>query len=919
MEQTKWFYLLLAVCLMFAAVFTGPVSAQDEEDPCIAAGTCEDTAGEEEEPAEDFFTDEEGIFITADGTTESLKLENSIDAAEAGAVLTARNRGKITLVADDEEGVVGICGAEAGIDITAEDAGSSVSVSSIYIDSDALGLAVFAGDGTKVEVTNEEFIGGNNAVDIVNDGGTVNVSSGALDAVTGIAVLTGAGETTVDTDDITANGYGVILDISEAEGLEKIQAPKVTVTVDGDITDVSADTPEEGSGFEPDDPGEEAGAEADDDGASDGFSPSDEEWWEDADEDPEDWSGGDDWESGEGWAEEDDAAEVLIENSVGIFINSSIKGAAAEVNVTGGISMAYGNEVYAENGSDVKVTVGEDVVTDYGNRIAVLDSSSADFSFGGDVDAGGRAIDTYTDSGTLTVSVAGDIIAQDSDESDYETVGIYTDSEGNGNTEITVGKGINVSSKEEDYTAFGISAANIGGAVTIDVAEDMTVSGQDAVGIYLINDPDGSAFWEEDEESEDTDDPELVGHAVDQPPVTKITINGKVAAVASNGGTGAEIRNRDGMTDLLIYGDLSGTEYGLDVSAYGTDRNASFADILVTGTISGKEAGLIVNDEADSDGNEDDNLNLTVWKITPAADGVIAGNEDGAANENVEKNIKYIIRIADGQEDKIKAVDENGNELPVSHGYYYENQGQRVYLEALNGYDLTEAYNGVTGQTALPKDEDGRFYLDVPNGGAVWLSAEKQPEPQPEPVDPQNPIDFYPIGGLSWLNDVRLPGTGFPASHVTDLSARPQGLTYGMTGMMLQIPVLNVAEPIVVVPEENGSYPVEWLNDSVGLLEQSSLPGEGVTVLTGHNHLNTTEVGPFLFIGEMELNDRIIITDADNSMLSYKVYGNYKIASDGFSEIADAVRENALVLITCEDESVDGGYLNRRVILAEPL
>ena len=54
-------------------------------------------------------------------------------------------------------------------------------------------------------------------------------------------------------------------------------------------------------------------------------------------------------------------------------------------------------------------------------------------------------------------------------------------------------------------------------------------------------------------------------------------------------------------------------------------------------------------------------------------------------------------------------------------------------------------------------------------------------------------------------------------------------------------------------------------------------------------------------------------------MLTYKVYGNYKIASDGFAEIADNVRENALVLITCEDESVNGGYLNRRVILADLL
>ena len=124
---------------------------------------------------------------------------------------------------------------------------------------------------------------------------------------------------------------------------------------------------------------------------------------------------------------------------------------------------------------------------------------------------------------------------------------------------------------------------------------------------------------------------------------------------------------------------------------------------------------------------------------------------------------------------------------------------------------------------------------------------------------------------------------------------------------------------IVTVPNVDNEYPVEWLGSSIGLLEQSSLPGNGVSVLAGHNHLNTTETGPFLFLGSLEDGARVMVTDARNNMQTYQVYGNYKIASDGFAEIADEVRENALVLITCEDESVEGGYLNRRVILAEPL
>ena len=214
----------------------------------------------------------------------------------------------------------------------------------------------------------------------------------------------------------------------------------------------------------------------------------------------------------------------------------------------------------------------------------------------------------------------------------------------------------------------------------------------------------------------------------------------------------------------------------------------------------------------------------------------------------------------------------------------------------------------------MEQDADGRFFLSVPKGGAIWLAAEKFPEPTPD-----DGIDFYPIGDLSWLWDAELPATGFSASHAVALPVRPDGLDYANTGFTLQIPSLDVVESIVTVPEMGGSYPVEWLDRSVGLLDKSSLPGEGVTVLTGHNHLNTTEIGPFLFIGDMQEGDRIMVTDAENNLQLYKVYGNYKVASNGFAEVANEVRENALVLITCEDESVDGGYINRRVVMAEPL
>ena len=101
------------------------------------------------------------------------------------------------------------------------------------------------------------------------------------------------------------------------------------------------------------------------------------------------------------------------------------------------------------------------------------------------------------------------------------------------------------------------------------------------------------------------------------------------------------------------------------------------------------------------------------------------------------------------------------------------------------------------------------------------------------------------------------------------------------------------------------------------MLEGSSLPGEGITVLTGHNHLNTTEAGPFALLRELDAGDSFMITDQRGTMQTWHVYQSAKVPADGFAKIAGDVKENALVLITCEDESADGGYLNRRVVLAE--
>lgn len=92
------------------------------------------------------------------------------------------------------------------------------------------------------------------------------------------------------------------------------------------------------------------------------------------------------------------------------------------------------------------------------------------------------------------------------------------------------------------------------------------------------------------------------------------------------------------------------------------------------------------------------------------------------------------------------------------------------------------------------------------------------------------------------------------------------------------------------------------------------------TVLMGHNHLNTTEAGPFALLKLLQEGDMIFVTDADNELKSFKVFASRKIASDDAVEPESiAVKfANSLTLMTCKDEDSEGTYLFRRVVAVRP-
>ena len=164
-----------------------------------------------------------------------------------------------------------------------------------------------------------------------------------------------------------------------------------------------------------------------------------------------------------------------------------------------------------------------------------------------------------------------------------------------------------------------------------------------------------------------------------------------------------------------------------------------------------------------------------------------------------------------------------------------------------------------------------------------------------------------------------LPATGFSASKPGGLSKRPMDLRYSATDLTLSIPSIGVSAPIVTVPFSGEEYPVEWLEEQAGALEGFDLPAAGTSILTGHNHLNSAEAGPFAMLRYLAEGDRIFVTDSKGRMHSFTVYTSEKIAADDISKLEEIINryEGSLTLLTCEDERPEGGYASRRVVSAK--
>ena len=203
-------------------------------------------------------------------------------------------------------------------------------------------------------------------------------------------------------------------------------------------------------------------------------------------------------------------------------------------------------------------------------------------------------------------------------------------------------------------------------------------------------------------------------------------------------------------------------------------------NVLVEEVLDAKDVGVLLREYSPTE--LDPNLNLTVWKIKLndnnnaaekelAASGLdipVANAETPSTNSkynltDVQKtsrlntrgnastrttardfelnNIMYIIKVEQPSEGgTITAVDENGNDLAKSFGFDVAHEGEKVMLKANleEGYNIIAAYNGLGEKQPLLKDEQGNYYIFIPKGGGVYLSAELEDTTEHSYSKPEN-------------------------------------------------------------------------------------------------------------------------------------------------------------------------------------
>ena len=181
------------------------------------------------------------------------------------------------------------------------------------------------------------------------------------------------------------------------------------------------------------------------------------------------------------------------------------------------------------------------------------------------------------------------------------------------------------------------------------------------------------------------------------------------------------------------------------------------------------------------------------------------------------------------------------------------------------------------------------------------------------------PFDFSVVSEAvrSDPEPVTLPSTGYAYGQETQLPVQPAAKAYQSTGLILEIPSLNMKTQVVGVPQRAGDWDITWLGHKAGYLYGSAFPTwAGNTVITGHVWNADNTPGIFADLKTLQYGDRARIHYLDQ-VYTYEVQVNKLVTTDNVSAVFKHEDYDVLTLMTCEQyDPLKGTYDFRRLVRA---
>ena len=449
---------------------------------------------------------------------------------------------------------------------------------------------------------------------------------------------------------------------------------------------------------------------------------------------------------------------VLVDGSVYAVMSSGRSaGATANAEVTGNVSntsegqkVVYGAVSEGKNGGDGNLDIGGNLT------VAPDDESNASQTVKAALDSGQQ--------GNATLNIDGNVLAVGS----KEVTGIELQSGGNtSSATTTVGGNVSATAKsaqgDSSGRSYAVHAQSEEQATTLamiagDVAARAYGPGTTvATGVNIYSAGKSSSVVE---------------------------VKGSILSDASAGAYGGSLYADASTAQLVVGGDVVANAPKDSVGISLESKGGAVPKLVVAGTVRAGTAGI------EFDGDKSASYDVTVWKIEVGDGGklVRVGDKVDKTPESLASQIKYIITIEQPKEGgRLFALNGLKEALAQSNNYDVAYAGDKVYLNVAleSGYYISAAYNGLGQKVRLMRDEGG-YYVIVPDGGGIYLTAElgkAAPEPEAEQPVAEQPAREYAAATTTAPSSRILPATGDSQTATLPLMSLLAGITCMAVGL----------------------------------------------------------------------------------------------------------------------------------------